>query len=268
MSDLKTDQRSAQWSALTWPEILERIERGCDAAILPLGATEQHGPHLGVGMDYFLAEALAGQVARISGVVALPTLNYSCSIGHSHRWPGTVALSPTTMIAVLTDMGEWLYRSGIRRLFILNCHVGNKPAIGCAIDILRGRYDELMLANFNVGELDPDLTDRFTQDGADWHANAAETSLMRHLAPEIVRVDKLSAADDPDRTGDCVFKHPVNRTSCNGVTGRPSEASAAEGKRLFDELVAHLVRRIEAGVREVPPLETSYFERIQKNKTP
>ena len=195
------DTETHQWSALTWPEIRDRIESGADAAILPIGATEQHGPHLGVGMDYRLAEPLAAAVGERAGIVTLPTLSYSCSVGHSHRWPGTVALSPTTMIAVLTDMGDWLYQSGIRRLFLLNCHVGNKSAIGCAIDVLRSRYDDLMLANFNVGELSPELTEEFTRDGADWHANAAETSLMLHLAPEIVREDKLAAADDPDRTG-------------------------------------------------------------------
>ncbi len=252
---------------MTWPEILDRIDVGGEAVLLPIGATEQHGPHLGVGMDFRLADHLAAAVASRSGVVALPTLNYSCSGGHSHRWPGTIALSPTTMIALLADIGEWLYRAGIRRLFILNCHVGNRSAIGCAVDVLRGRFDDFLLANFNVGELSPELSDCFTRDAADWHANAAETSLMLHLAPETVRPDLLAGADDPDRTGDCVFRHPVNRTSRNGVTGRPSEASAAEGARLFDALVDELSQRIERGLQECPPLDQSYFKRIEKTNT-
>jgi creatinine amidohydrolase len=262
-----SEPHTHQWSAQTWPEILNRVERGEDAAILPIGATEQHGPHLGVGMDHLLAEALAEAVGEAVGVAALPALNYSCSGAHSHRWPGTIALSPTTMIALLTDVGDWLFRSGIRRLFFLNCHVGNKSAIGCAVDMLRCRYDDLMLANFNVGELSPELTAEFTKDGGDWHANAAETSLMQYLAPEVVREDQLEIADDPDRTGNCVFLHPVNRTSSNGVTGRPSEATPAAGKCLFEALVAELVRRIRAGLLEKPPLEASFFKRIRKNTT-
>lgn len=252
---------------MAWPEILEQIDAGADAVILPVGATEQHGPHLGVGMDFLLADVLAAEVARRTAVPVLPTLPYSCSIGHSHRWPGTLALSPTTLIAVLGDIGDWLYGAGIRRLFIMNCHVGNRSPIGCALDILRCRYDDLLLASFDVGALSPELEAVFTRDGADWHANAAETSLMLHLAPHAVRPDQIAGADDPDRTGTCVFRHPVNRTSSNGVTGRPSEASAVEGAALFERLADFLSGSIERGLEECPPLGASYFRRIEKTET-
>lgn len=257
-----SEETQNQWATLPWPEIHERIEAGCEAVLLPIGATEQHGPHLGVGMDFVLADKLAGELGRHTQVPVLPTLHYSCSIGHSHRWPGTIALSPTTMIAVLCDMVDWLYKSGVRRVFFLNCHVGNKSAIGCALDTLRCRYDDLMLASFNVGELSPEVQVAFNEDAADWHANAAETSLMLHLAPEIVREDKLSEADDPDRTESCVFTHPVNRTSANGVTGLPSRATAEAGAALYQKLVDALSEKIRSGLSETPPLEASYFNRI------
>jgi creatinine amidohydrolase len=247
---------------MTWPEVLETIQGGCDAAILPIGATEQHGPHLGTGMDSVLADRLCKEVSRKTGVPVLPTLNYGCSGAHSHRWPGTLALSPTTLIAVLCDLGDWLYKAGIRRFFIVNCHVGNKSAIGCALDTLRCRYDDLMIASFNDGNLTPVIEAAFTTDGADWHANAAETSLMMACAPEMVRREKIEDADDPDRTEDCVFSHPVNRTSKNGVTGKPSEASEFAGERLFEHLVAALCAKVEQGLTEKPPLEASYFQRI------
>ncbi|WP_269524072.1 creatininase family protein [Coraliomargarita parva] len=257
-----TDTKHSQWEAMTWPEILECIGDGCDAAILPLGATEQHGPHLGTGMDSVLADKLCREVGGKTGVPVLPVLSYGCSIGHSHRWPGTVALSPTTMIAVLCDMGDWLYQAGIRRLFLVNSHVGNAASVRCALDTLRCRYDDLMVAGWNTGTLTPVIEAAFTTDGEDWHANAAETSLMMAVAPEMVREDKLAESDDPDRTGDCVFSHPVNRTSTNGVTGKPSEASVFGGQRLFEHLVNALVSRVEHGLRETPPLDASYFKRI------
>lgn len=253
---------SSQWSAMTWPEILEGIQGGCDAAILPIGATEQHGPHLGTGMDSVIAEKLCAVVAEKTGVPVLPALSYGCSIGHSHRWPGTLALSPTTMIAVICDIGDWLYRAGVRRLFLVNCHVGNVASIRCALDTLRCRYDDFMIAHFNDGDLTPAIAAAFSTDGDDWHANAAETSLMMSVAPEMVRFDEIAGADDPDRTQDCVFSHPVNRTSTNGVTGRPSEASEFAGERLFAHLVEGLTVRINKGLTEKPPLEASYFERI------
>lgn len=253
---------NSQWSGMTWPEIHEVIEGGCDAAILPLGATEQHGPHLGTGMDSVLAEKLCAVVGEKTGVPVLPTLSYGCSIGHSHRWPGTLALSPTTMIAVVCDIGDWLYKAGVRRLFLVNCHVGNVASIRCALDTLRCRYDDLMIAHFNDGDLTPIIAAAFSTDGDDWHANAAETSLMMSVAPEMVRPDKVEDADDPDRTGKCVFSHPVNRTSLNGVTGRPSEASEFAGERLFAHLVDALTSKIKQGLSERPPLEASYFKRI------
>jgi creatinine amidohydrolase len=253
---------NSQWSDMTWPEILSAIQSGCDAVMLPLGATEQHGPHLGTGMDSALAEKLCAAVGEKLGVPVLPTLTYGCSAAHSHRWPGTLALSPTTMIAVISDIGDWLYKAGIRRIFMVNCHVGNSAAIRCALDTLRSRYDALMVAHLNVGELTPAIAAAFTADAEDWHANAAETSLMLSLAPHLVRPWEIAGADDPDRTMDCVFSHPVNRTSTNGVTGKPSEASEFSGEHLFQELVSALCDRVEAGLAERPPLQTSFFKRI------
>ena len=93
---------------MTWPEILDTIENGCDAAILPLGATEQHEPHLGTGMDSVIAEKLCLEVSKQTGMPMLPTLTYGCSIGQSHRWPGTLALSPATFIAGILKHGPAL----------------------------------------------------------------------------------------------------------------------------------------------------------------
>jgi creatinine amidohydrolase len=96
-------------------------------------------------------------------------------------------------------------------------------------------------------------------DAADWHANDAETSLMLAIAPEAVRPDKLAEADDHDRTGGCIFSHPVNRTSENGVTGKPGQASADKGRRWFNWMVEDLSAVVLKGMTETPPLDHSYF---------
>jgi creatinine amidohydrolase len=74
---------------LTWEEIGFLHRSGMDLCLLPVGATEQHGPHLGVGMDTCNAMKLCEAVARETGVPLLPPLAYGCSLGHSRRWPGT-----------------------------------------------------------------------------------------------------------------------------------------------------------------------------------
>jgi creatinine amidohydrolase len=79
------------------------------------------------------------------------------------------------------------------------------------------------------------------------------------VAPEMVREDKLAEADDEDRTIGLVFAHPVNRTSRNGVTGRPSQASAEKGRQWFEWMVDDLTTLIQRGMAETAPLDQSFF---------
>jgi creatinine amidohydrolase len=77
-----------------------------------------------------------------------------------------------------------------------------------------------------------------------------------------VRPDRLKDADDPDRTCGCVFAHPVNRTSLNGVTGKPSIASREKGDTWFNWLADDLAALLESGCRENPPLDHSWYSRV------
>jgi creatinine amidohydrolase len=85
--------------------------------------------------------------------------------------------------------------------------------------------------------------------------------MMLAIAPELCRQDLNTAADDPDRTNGNVFAHPVNRTSLNGVTGRPSLATVTQGRELFDWMVDDLSAIVERGKKETAPLRFSYFDR-------
>jgi creatinine amidohydrolase len=247
------------WSQRTWSELPRDLAAVHGAAILPVGATEQHGPHLGCGVDAVLADRLCTAVAARLSVPMLPTLPYGCSLGHSRRWAGTIAVQPVTLIELVAEIGDWAYHSGVRRLFMVNTHVTNAAPLRCALEMLRSRHDDLMVALFNSATLSPRVRQFHFADGDDWHANTAETSLMLAVAPQLVRTQALAQADDPDRTGGLVFSHPVNRTSTNGVTGRPSAASAADGERWFEWMVEDLSALIRRGIEETPPLEHSYF---------
>ncbi len=251
---------SYAWSTLTWAELPAKLTAANHAAILPIGATEQHGPHMGCGMDYVLADILCTSVSEATQVPMLPTMPYGCSLGHSHRWPGTIAIQPTTLIQLIKEMGEWAYHSGVRRLFIVNTHVTNAAPLRCALEMLRSQHDDLMVAVFNSATISQRVRDFHFADGDDWHANDAETSLMLATAPEMVRSEKLLQVDDPDRTDGLVFAHPVNRTSLNGVTGSPSLASAEKGEKWFSWMVEDLSRLVRQGLQEQPPLSCSYFD--------
>jgi creatinine amidohydrolase len=247
------------WAQRSWAELPDDLEAAHHAAILPVGATEQHGPHMGCGMDAVLADRLCAEVAARTKVPALPTLPYGCSLGHSRRWPGTLSVTPTVLIEFVKQIGDWAYYSGVRRLFIVNTHVTNAAPLRCALEMLRAEHDDLMVALLNSATLSPRVREFHFADGDDWHANDAETALMLAIAPDMVRGDLLAQADDPDRTAGHVFAHPVNRTSRNGVTGQPSRATAAHGRQWFDWMVEDLSELVRRGMREKPPLDHSYF---------
>ncbi|MGE7152624.1 creatininase family protein [Methylorubrum rhodesianum] len=246
------------WSDRTWEEIPGDLAGAAQAALLPIGATEQHGPHLGCGMDFVLADHLCRAVSARTGVPMLPTLPYGCSLGHSRRWPGTIALDPLLMTDLVRQIGEQAHHSGVRRLFLVNAHVTNAAPLRCALELLRAAHDDLMVALINTATVSERVRAAHFLDAEDWHANRAETALMQAVAPALVREDRIAQADDPDRTGGLVFAHPVNRTSRNGVTGTPSQASAAEGAELFAWMVEDLTALVRRGLTETPPLPHSY----------
>ena len=246
------------WEELTWEEIGALAASGAGVILLPLGATEQHGPHLGVGVDTVCAMELAKAVSAETGVPVLPALPYGCSLGHSRRWPGTIALQPQTLIDAVVQIFEWTRAFGFRRMILINGHVTNYAPLRCALEIIRSRFDDAMVAVRNVAELSPRVRAEFFADAEDWHANAAETALMLARAPRLVRPEKLAKSDDEDRTGGKIFSHPVNRTSANGVTGYPSRATLEQGERLFAWMVEDLAAEVRAAMTEEPPLNHSY----------
>lgn len=257
------DAATVRWETLTWEEIADLRRAGADTCLLPVGATEQHGPHLTVGMDSASAGLLCDAVSAKTGAPVLPAIRYGCSLGHSHRWPGTIALQPNTLTETVTQIYEWIYRAGFRRLFIVNGHVTNAAPLRCALEIIRSRYDDALVRLVNVAEISSRVRAEFFADAEDWHANAAETSLMLAVAPELVRAEKIKNADDEDRTANLVFTHPVNRTSKNGVTGFPSRATKRQGEILFQMMVDDLAALVQRGSKEKPPLNQSYFQTVK-----
>ncbi len=257
---LVANAATVRWEALTWEEIAGLRRNGVETCLLPVGATEQHGPHLGIGMDSANAGFLCHAVSALTGVPVLPAIRYGCSLGHSLRWPGTISLQPNTLTETVAQIYDWIHDYGFRRLFIVNGHVTNAAPLRCALEIIRSRYDDALVRLVNVAEISPRVRAEFFADAEDWHANAAETSLMLALAPDLVRPKKIKQADDEDRTANLVFTHPVNRTSKNGVTGFPSRATKRQGKTLFQMMVEDLTALVQRGNKEKPPLKHSYFK--------
>jgi len=239
---------------MAWPELGAALADGGEVGLVPVGAVEQHGPHLPTGTDTIVATAICDRAAARSGAIALPPIGLGCSFGHGTSFPGTLSLSPELLVAVVRQYVEWAATSGLTKLLLVNAHMGNSPALMSATDHVRLSRPELQTGIVNWWEATPQVTAATVADAADLHANRAETSLMLAIAPELVRMDELAGADDPDRTDDLVFRYTATALSTNGVTGRPSEATPELGDELLETVVAEVAARAERGRTEEPPL--------------
>jgi creatinine amidohydrolase len=241
---------SPQWSALSAQSLGEAASAG-SIALLPVGATEQHGPHLATGTDTLLAERIALEAARRTGDIVLPALPYGCSLGHTARWPGTLSLHPTTMIAALVEIGRWVHGSGFRKFVIVNGHATNGPPCQSALLQLRHELPDLRPAFFSIFALSGPLTARYAADAPDFHANEAETSMVMHLEPEQVLGGAI--VDEPDRSEGRLLLYPMPAMTSSGVVGAPSTARSDRGAELFEGLVQALAEKLTRARSEQDP---------------
>jgi creatinine amidohydrolase len=246
--------KPVRWGELSWDAIGALRDQGMDMAILPVGATEQHGRHLPTGVDSLCVTAVAEGASAATGIPVLPTLPYGCSLGHSAKWPGTLSLRPETLAAAVAQIAHWLERTGFRRLLILNGHVTNWAPLRCALENVRADLPDMRIALRSIWEISAEVRALYEYDGGtNWHANDAETSLMLALRPELVAMER--AADEPNRAACCFFSYTVDKESRFGCVGLPSRGSAEFGGRVLATAVAQLAAQLRSALTERSPLE-------------
>jgi mycofactocin precursor peptide peptidase len=234
---------------MTWPGVAEAVQAGATTVILPLGATEQHGPHLPLGTDAIRATALAERVAERLGPGALvaPTLPFGCSDEHA-GFPGLLGLEAETLAHVVLDIARRLARWGVRRLVLLSAHGGNGEALGLALTLLRRELPDLEVrTNEHLETIAPVLLEVASRDGISTnalglHAGEGETSEMLHLRPDLVHWNDSA----PGFTGnmeavlDELREGGLRAVTENGILGDPTRAEANRGARYLDVLTDDL----------------------------
>jgi creatinine amidohydrolase len=184
------------WTEMTWQDFTGS-DVGRWIAILPLAATEQHGPHLPVGVDAMIGRAY---LARVRALVPddlpatfLPLQDVGVSTEHT-AFPGTLTISPEAAIQVWSAIGGSVARAGLRKLVMVTSHGGNVATMDVVARELRARHDMLVVTTAwqNFGYPDGLFDARERQHGI--HAGGIETSLMLAAHKDLVRMDKAPAA--------------------------------------------------------------------------
>jgi len=243
---------------LTWMDVQAMLDKENVVIIQPLGAIEQHGPHLPLAVDAAIGLAVLGKaLAKLPSTIpayALPCLYYGKSNEHWH-FPGTITLSAQTLIAVLTEVGESVYRAGFRKLVWMNSHGGQPQVLEIVARDLHQRYpDFVVLPLFTwrvpnlAGEL---LTPKEQELGI--HAGDAETSLLLSILPDQVHMEKAVAEyphglpDDSllSMEGNLPFAWVTRDLSQSGVIGDPLTATKDKGDRILESLTDGWVKVIQ-----------------------
>ncbi|HEX2173712.1 MAG TPA: creatininase family protein [Dehalococcoidia bacterium] len=232
---------------LTWPEVRAALDAGVDTALIVVGATEQHGPHLPLAVDTLCGRAIAERVARrLDRAVIAPVVSVGYSPYHMHL-PGTLTIGRETMIALLTDYCTSLARHGFRNLAILSSHGGNNRPIARAVEAIGPQVPDVRVVAFvdgsAYGRVQRATAARFgiTPPVAGVHAGEAETSQVLAIRPELV----VGNAIEPGYVGNLadareqLARDPAS-VSPSGVLGDPRPARAERGAAYLDDLADYI----------------------------
>lgn len=240
-------------------EDLKQVDLESAVAVLAVGATEQHGPHLPLTTDTIIGEGIVSaalaQVSEKVTALVLPTMPYGDSIEHT-AYPGTISLDPQTLFDIWLQIGESVARTGLRKLVIFNSHGGQIHMVDSVAKQLRVKHGMLVVkANYMLFDVFADL---FVAGELQFglHGGAIETSVMLYLRPDLVRMDKAEnfkssldniSADHPylNADSDAAFAWASQDLNPAGVCGDATQANANLGRTVVERASRILANMIE-----------------------
>ena len=258
-----------QLDRMTYDEVEEYLRSGPGIAILPSGATEQHGRHGALGTDTFAALVVAEKVAeRVNGVL-LPPLPYGVSVNHI-KYPGTITFRPSTLALVIKEICLELARQGFRAILVITGNRGNEDALRVAAvearrpggphvmtmgyqDANKGRIQEVL------GDWGRELTSADVKYGSDGHGGAIECSLGMLHCPDGYRPDKLARPDrtlvDARRELSFTAAQYIEEYAPTGIFGDPHGMSVELGRQVADRTAERIAADLQRFLELFPPGE-------------
>lgn len=214
---------------MTWPDIECRTRRS--TLIVPLGACEQHGPHLPLHTDTVIATALAERLANTDGSFLIAPAVAVAASGEHEAFAGTLSIGTEAMTLLVVELvrsADWA-----EGVVLVNGHGGSRRAVDRAVSTLRGEGRRVLSWWPPVA-------------GGDAHGGHTETSLMLAIAPWSVRLGAAAAGETSPlyEVADRLQAEGVRAVSANGVLGDPTSASSSDGQALLTSLAADLVAAV------------------------
>ena len=239
---------SVHISELTWPVYDAKVRDGKTPVLIPVGALEQHGPHMSMNPDVLLPTAISERVAaRIDALVA-PAIAYGYKSqqksGGGNHMPGTTSLDGQTVTSTIKDVLKELARHGVRKTVLVNGHYENSAFIVEGVDLAQRELRWDGIRDFSTVVLS--YWDFVTQDAIDaiyqgefpgWaveHGGVLETSLMLHLHPHLVDMEQVCDHAPAEFPPYDFFPIKPEWTPASGTLSSPKEASAEKGEILLE----------------------------------
>jgi len=241
-----------EWTKLTWEEAAQEVRRH-PFAVLPLGAVEEHGPHMTLGSDCRAAETFAARIAAETDCILLPAIPYG-QVWSLKGFPGSLTISNETLVAMLFEVCESLGSKGFRGVVCVTGHLGNVNALKLASRRLFDAGSTPLLSLFYPGleEIAARVCESRRAHTSIIHADEIETSLLLALAPECVDMARAVSeypAFPPDFESRAM---PWDSLSKTGVFGDATKASAEKGQVMLDYVAAKAAELIQSFKKSLP----------------
>lgn len=239
---------------MTWPEIKEVMEKGYTTAVIGIGSTEQHGPHLPTKTDTLIGENIALRVAaKLGKALQAKTICVGCS-EHHLAFPGTISLKSQTLKNIIEDYTDSLIKQGFKTIIYLPSHGGNFATVKEAIEEQQAKYPRIKifgytdLLSFVECLLQISKEFKISPYEAGAHAGENETSIILALAGDLVKKDRFAAGylgELGEKEIQIILEKGMPALSEIGVLGDPRKASAEKGEIYLEKIADFLVGEVK-----------------------
>lgn len=232
---------------LTWTDVDAALAGGMRRAIVCAASTEQHGPHLPEATDALLGAAYAeGLARRLGDALVAPVIRPACS-DHHMAFPGSLTIPETLLMDILDAYLASLRQHGFERFVVMSSHGGNYHVLA-EWERLRRPADAVVISDFGVFDAGFEAIRRFGRtDTAGPHAEVLETSMMLHLHPDLVRMERAIPGFTGEAPLEDVIAKGMRSLTSNGILGDPVGSTAEMGEAVLGAIVERLHQAVTAG---------------------